>query len=238
MPLLVAAILGILVVLGVMALPLFCGQVNTKDDLGWLHLPSRIFYADCLAKGEAFDWMPGIFSGFYLTGSGDVAGYHPLHWLIYRWLPLPVAFEIELLAAYPLMLLGMFLWLRRWGMPREVAAVGGLIFTLSSFNLLHFVHPNMVGAGPSALAAGGHRCCLLFGIASLLFVLAARGWGIGVVGLIVFTIVDLGVYGLSYSMPPGNVERIEGYLQPGPRAPGNRQMHCFRRVPGRPPGRT
>ncbi len=161
-PLLVAAILGILVVLGVMALPLFCGQVNTKDDLGWLHLPSRIFYADCLAKGEAFDWMPGIFSGFYLTGSGDVAGYHPLHWLIYRWLPLPVAFEIELLAAYPLMLLGMFLWLRRWGMPREVAAVGGLIFTFSSFNLLHFIHPNMVGALahlPWLLAAIDVACC-------------------------------------------------------------------------------
>ena len=144
MPLLVAVMLGVLAVLGVMALPLFCGQVNIQNDLGWCHLPTRVFYADCLAKGEVFDWMPEIFSGFYLTGSGDVGGYHPFHWLIYRWLPLPVAFEIELLAGYPFLLLGMFLWLRRLEMPREVAAVGSMMFTFSSFTLLHFIHPNIV----------------------------------------------------------------------------------------------
>ena len=144
MPLLVAVMLGVLAVLGVMALPLFCGQVNIQNDLGWCHLPTRVFYANCLAKGEVFDWMPEIFSGFYLTGSGDVGGYHLFHWLIYRWLPLPVAFEIELLAGYPFLLLGMFLWLRRLEMPREVAAVGSMMFTFSSFTLLHFIHPNIV----------------------------------------------------------------------------------------------
>jgi len=143
-PLMVAVMLGALPILGVMALPLFFGQVNVNNDLGWVHLPTRIFYADSLAKGEAFDWMPEIFSGYYLTGSGDVAGYHPFHWLLYRWLPLPVAFEIEVLAAYPFLFLGMFLWLRRLGMPREAAAAGGVVFTFSSFNLLHFIHPNIV----------------------------------------------------------------------------------------------
>ena len=155
-PLLVAEIVGILAVLGIMAAPLFCGRVNVNNDLGWLFLPTRIFYADCLAKGQGFDWMPQMFSGYYLTGSGDVGGYHPLRWLTYRWLPLRVAFEIELLAAYPFMLLGMFCWLRRLAMPREVAAAGAMMFTFSSFCMLHFLHVDMVAVAahlPWMLAA-------------------------------------------------------------------------------------
>jgi len=140
-----AAILGALAVVGVMALPLFSGRVNINNDIGWDNLPTRIFYADCLAKGEAFDWMSQTCSGFYLSGSGDVGGYHPFRWFIYRWLPLPTAFQIELIAAYPFLWLGMFVWLRRMGLPREIAAAGGLFFTFSSFCMLHFVHSTMVG---------------------------------------------------------------------------------------------
>ncbi|MCY2994608.1 MAG: YfhO family protein [Planctomycetota bacterium] len=145
-PLVLTALIGLVTILAIMALPLRSGQVHTQDDLGWLHLPVRVFYADCLARGEAFDWMPGLFSGFYLSGSGDAAGYHPLHWLLYRWLPLPVAFEIELLVNYPLLFCGTFLWLWRIGLRRDVALVGSLFFTLTSFSLLHFIHPNMVGS--------------------------------------------------------------------------------------------
>jgi len=153
---LLAEIAAIATVLGIMAAPLFCGRVNMNNDLGWLHLPTRIFYANCLARGQAFDWIPEMFSGFYLTGSGDIAGYHPFHWLLYRWLPLQAAFEIEIVAAYPFLLLGMFVWLRRLRMPREVAAAGAMVFTFSSFCMLHFLHPNMVSVAahlPWLLAA-------------------------------------------------------------------------------------
>jgi hypothetical protein len=122
--------------------PFLAGRVYTADDLGAFHLPLRAFYADCLARGEASDWSPDLDCGFYLTGEGQVGGYHPLHWFLYRFLPLPVAFDLECLLSYPFMLLGMYLLLRRWGVRRDAALFGGFAFAFSGFSLLHFIHIN------------------------------------------------------------------------------------------------
>ena len=144
-----------------MAAPLLVGRVYTRDDLGAFHLPIRQFYAEQLQCGEPFDWMPQLFAGFYLTGEGQAGTYHPLHWLLYRFLPLQTAMGCELLASYPFMFAGSWLLLRRWlqsergrparnrrarrPRPEEAAvALGSLLCTFSGFNLLHFIHPNAV----------------------------------------------------------------------------------------------
>ena len=62
-----------------LAAPFFMGQIYTADDLGAFHLPIRAFYAERLAAGQPYDWMPQLFSGFYLTGEGQGGPYHPLH---------------------------------------------------------------------------------------------------------------------------------------------------------------
>ena len=61
-------------------------------------------------------------------------------------LPLRTALGWEYLCSYPLMLAGMYFLLRRRLGRRDAAMVGSLAFTFSSFNLLHFVHPNAVAA--------------------------------------------------------------------------------------------
>ncbi len=124
--------------------PMLQGKVYVADDLGEYHLPLRQFYSQQLAAGEAFDWLPSLFSGYYLTGEGQAGTYHPLHWVLYRVLPLGVAFDLELLASYPLMLWGGYLLLRRWRLRPDAALFGAAAFTFSGFNLLHFVHPNAV----------------------------------------------------------------------------------------------
>ncbi len=124
--------------------PFLAGRIDTADDLGAFHLPMRAFYADCLARGEPFDWSPQMYCGFYLTGEGQIGGYHPLHLLLYRFLPLPVAFDLECLLSYPFMLAGMYFLLRRWGIRRDAALFGGMAFAFSGFSLLHFVHVNGV----------------------------------------------------------------------------------------------
>ena len=88
--------------------------------------------------------MPQLFCGFYLTGEGQLGGYHPLHWLLYRFLPLPAAFAWELLLSYPLMMVGTWLFLRRLLNNSPAAAAGSLWFAFCGFNLLHLVHPNAV----------------------------------------------------------------------------------------------
>ena len=66
--------------------------------------------------------------------------------LAMRFLPFPAARRWEYLCSYPLMLAGMYFWLRRRLGRQDAAMVGSLAFTFSSFNLLHFVHPNAVAA--------------------------------------------------------------------------------------------
>ncbi len=135
-----AAILGFLAI----AAPFFVGRVYVADDLGEFHLPLRNFYSEQLARGEPFDWMNSLFGGFYLTGEGQLGAYHPLHQALYRLLPLGAAFDLELLASYPLLFAGMFLFLRRWIVRNDASLFGALAFTFCGFNLLHFVHPNAV----------------------------------------------------------------------------------------------
>jgi len=138
------SLLAGVVLLAVLAGPFFAGRVYTRDDLGAFHLPTRAFYAEQLQRGEPFDWMPSLFSGFYLTGEGQAGTYHPAHLLLYRLLPLRAAMAWEWLLPYPMMLGGMFLLLRRRLHRADAAMFGAVLFTFSTFNLLHFVHPNAI----------------------------------------------------------------------------------------------
>lgn len=140
-----------------LAAPFFAQRVYVADDLGEFHLPVRDFYARQLAAGESFDWMPSLYGGFYVAGEGQLGGYHPWHWLLYRTLPLGAAFDIELLSSYPLMFAGGFLFLRRLVKRRDAALVGATSFTFGGFALLHFIHPN-------AIAVVAHLPWLLWAI--------------------------------------------------------------------------
>ncbi len=131
-----------LVLLVLVGWPAVEGKVYTARDLGRLTVPLRHFYAQCLADGDDFNWLPHQFCGFYLHAEGQVGMYHPAHWLLYRALPFPLALNFNLLACYALMLPGGFLWLRRWRLPRDAAMFGAFVFAFSSFNLLHFLHLN------------------------------------------------------------------------------------------------
>ncbi len=131
-------------VLAWMFMPVLTGRIYVCDDLQNYHLPIRQFYANCLAEGDTFDWMPHLFSGFFLTGSGQGGTYHPLHYLLYRCLPLGTAFNLEILLSYPLMLFGMQLFLRRHLIRDDAAWLGAIVFTFSGFCTLHFLHPNAI----------------------------------------------------------------------------------------------
>src|SRR5262249_42992315 len=84
--------------LSLIASPLLRGRIPTHGDLGLLNLPIRQFYARCLETGDAFDWTPEIFGGYFVTGEGQHGPYHPFRWLSYRLLPLDSAFALEVFA--------------------------------------------------------------------------------------------------------------------------------------------
>lgn len=150
-------VLAALACLAALAAPSFLGRVYVADDLGQFHLPLRDFYSRQLARGEPFDWMPSLYGGFYVAAEGQLGAYHPWHWLLYRWLPLSAAFDVELVASYPFLFAGTYLLLGRLVGRRDAALFGALAFTFGGFNLLHFVHPN-------AIAVVAHLPWLLFAI--------------------------------------------------------------------------
>jgi len=122
------------------AWPLLQGKLYVHDDLGNYHIPARAFYAKCLANGFSYDWWPNIYCGYYLQGDGQVGMYHPFHRFLYSHLGLSGGFAIELFIGFPVMLVGMYVFLRRLAFARDASIFGALVFTFSGFNLLHFCH--------------------------------------------------------------------------------------------------
>jgi len=150
----------------VLAWPMLSGGIFGGDDLTAFHLPVRWFYWNALHNGDAFDWLPDAFCGFFLTGEGQGGTYHPAHLALYRWLPFPTAFNLEVWLSYPAMFAGMVFLLRRGafgcstgptsspsepggngsppGLPLHAALFGAMLFTFSSSCLLHFMHINAI----------------------------------------------------------------------------------------------
>ena len=89
-----------------LCIPLFTGRVFAWDDLAAFHLPLRHLYREALLTGDSILWSPALFSGTYLFGEGQTGMAHPFHWLIYRLLPLAVAFNVEVISSYLVALAG------------------------------------------------------------------------------------------------------------------------------------
>jgi hypothetical protein len=126
--------------------PLLTGRVFTKDDFAAMHLPFRYLYRNALRSGDSFLWTSVYHSGFYLHGEGEAGMTHPLHLVLYRFLPLGPAFNLEMLSTYIAMLAGTGLLLRRFGLVREAAWFGAIVFTFSGFNLYNVMHMNHIAA--------------------------------------------------------------------------------------------
>ena len=124
--------------------PIAAGRVFLYADLGNFHLPLRMFFADSLANGTSALWLPNLFCGLYLHGEGQVGMYHPLHWVLYRLLPLQPAFALEGMLTFPAAAIGMAVFLRRLSLPRAAAAFGGLVFGSSSYLTLRLTHMNVI----------------------------------------------------------------------------------------------
>ena len=131
-------------ILAAIAWPMVLGQLYTLDDLSRYHIPMRAFFARALEAGRNYTWTPNVYCGYYVHGEGQVGMYHPLHQLLYRFLPFTEAFNLELFLSYPAMLAGMYFFLRRWGLRRDSSMFGGIAFAFCGFNLLHFIHMNAV----------------------------------------------------------------------------------------------
>jgi hypothetical protein len=129
---------------GALAIPLVTGTIFPAGDMADWHLPTRFLYQRALQAGESFLWTSDLGNGLYLHGEGQAGMAHPLHLVLYRFLPLGVALNLEMLSSYAIALAGMWLLLRRLGFSAAPSIAGAMIFAFSGFNLLHLNHVNAV----------------------------------------------------------------------------------------------
>jgi hypothetical protein len=162
-----------------LVIPLLTGQVFAMGDLADFHLPMRRLYQSALENGGSIIWTPRMFGGFYIHAEGQVGVLHPLHLVLYRTLPLRIAFSLEIIASYLFSYAGTWLLLRQWGFARAASLTGAMAFTFSGFNLLHLLHVN-------AVAIVAHIPWLLWSLQTLLFG-SRRSRPIAVIGISVST---------------------------------------------------
>ena len=136
---------AILVLFVLLSWPIWTNCLYTYNDCINLHIPFRYLYSQALKSGDSILWTPRFYCGYYIHGENEAGLCHPLHWLLYRTLPLELAFNLEFILNHVWLFAGMFFLLRRWRMPRPAALMGALIFTFSGFSILHFMHLNALG---------------------------------------------------------------------------------------------
>ncbi len=142
--LIVTLVVAMLSLLAFFVRPVLRGRIPVHGDLGMLLLVFRDFYAHCLCQGDSFDWMPQIFGGYDLTGGGACGTYHPLNWLLYRWLPLDVAFNCEVFLPIAVLGAGTLVFLRRY-INMAGACLGAIVASLSLVFIVYLHTPQMTG---------------------------------------------------------------------------------------------
>ena len=167
--------------------PLATGRIFAWTDLGFFHVPMRAIYQHGLRTGDSILWTPSLFAGYYVHGEGQSGMFHPFHLLLYRWLPLGLAFNLEFIASYVAAFAGMYWFTRRLALSRAAALFAAMLFAFSGFQLLHFLHVNLV-------AVAAHVPWLL---ASIDVAIAAddrraRMWGFVAVASVIASAILLG----------------------------------------------
>ena len=96
------------------------GRIYVNTDLGAGQFPYRLLYSRCLQGGESWIWCPWTYCGRDVQAERNY--YHPLSFVLFRYLPLPAAYAVNLVVAYPVMFAGTYWLFRRWSFPRDAAA--------------------------------------------------------------------------------------------------------------------
>ena len=127
----------------VFGIPLLFGQVFLDGDNLIQNYPLRVLVGQDLIHGHLPMLNPYIFSGAPLLGGFNAGGAYPLTWL-FAILPDDLAWTLNLIAAYEVAVVGMYLFLRRQTVSAAAASFGAAAFAFGGFLGGQIVHIDMI----------------------------------------------------------------------------------------------
>jgi hypothetical protein len=127
----------------VFGIPLLFGQVFLDGDNLIQNYPLRVLVGQDLIHGHLPLLNPYIFSGAPLLGGFNAGGAYPLTWL-FAILPDDLAWTLNLIAAYQVAVVGMYLFLRRQTVSATAASFGAAAFAFGGFLGGQIVHIDLI----------------------------------------------------------------------------------------------
>ena len=113
------------------------------SDLLHSQLPYRAFLGRWLRQGEFPSWFPDVYSGVPLAAQLESGAFYPPNALLYTFLSPFAALDASIVLHVLLGSGGTYLLARVLGAKPLPAALAGIAFGLSGFNVAHLKHRNM-----------------------------------------------------------------------------------------------
>jgi len=115
------------------------------NDVTELHVPIRGFFGEAMARGELPLWCPDIYLGYPLFVEGQAGPLYPLNLLLFPFMPAWQAYGISFVLHLAIAGVALFAFLWRF-YDRAPAVLGGVMYGLNGYFVMHHFHLNMVQA--------------------------------------------------------------------------------------------
>lgn len=113
-------------------------------DIARFFFPTRVLYANALAQGRIGLWQPEILTGIPLLAEMQTGSLYPPHWLLYRFLPVDLALNYDILIHLAWLSAGTYLLVRARRISVAGAMIAALALTFGGFGVSRITHPNVL----------------------------------------------------------------------------------------------
>lgn len=117
-----------------------------ESDVLHLNFPLKYILSASLKSGQWPLWSPYLAGGFPVLAEGQIGTFYLPNLLLFRFLPLILAYNLNLIIAYILAAIGTYLFVRKIGLSFLTAVFASFVFTFSGFLAVHLNHFNLIQA--------------------------------------------------------------------------------------------
>jgi hypothetical protein len=117
-----------------------------QSDIWNFNYPIKDFLADSLKKGELPFWSKDVGTGFPFFAEGQIGALNLSNLILFYFLPAWLAFNISYIVIFFTSSLGCFFFLKKHSISNCSSLFGSIVFSFSSFFVLHISHFNLIQA--------------------------------------------------------------------------------------------